>query len=161
TEVNVADVEPGALTRESARPKGREAALVGELVERVGLLHELTELRTAEELLDRGHDRPDVDELLGRRLLGLDDGHALADDPIHAEQADTELAMDQLADGAHAAVAEVVDGVRLTLAVVQLDDPPDDPDEVLVRERALRHRQVEAELAIQLVPAHLGEVVAA
>ncbi len=42
--VDVADVEAGALARQAARPEGREAALVGELVERVRLLHELREL---------------------------------------------------------------------------------------------------------------------
>src|SRR5207245_8977618 len=110
-EVHIADVEAGALTREAARPEGREAPLVGELVERVRLLHELAELRPSEELLDRGHDPPDVEELLGRRLLGLDDGHALANDPLHSEKADAELALNELADRANAAVTEVVDVV--------------------------------------------------
>src|SRR5439155_12019189 len=81
--------------------------------------------------------------------------------PLHAEQADAELALDELADRANAAVAEVVDVVWRALAVVQLDDPADDPHEILVREGALRHRQVETELAVQLVPADLREVVAA
>src|SRR5256885_2115997 len=160
-EVHVADVEARALTRETPRPESREPPLVGELVQRVRLLHELAELRAAEELLDRGHDRPDVDELLWRRLLGLDDGHALAHDPLHAEKADAELALDELADGAHAAVAEVVDVVGRALAIVQLDDPRDDLHEVLVGEGARGHGLVEAELPIQLVPADLGEVVAA
>src|SRR5437899_5064670 len=160
-EVHVPDVEPGALAREAAGTEGAEAALVGELVERVGLLHELAQLAPAEELLDRRDDGPDVDELLRRRLLGLDDGHALAHHPLHAEQADAELALDELPHRAHAAVAQVVDVVRRALAVVQLDDPRDDLHQVVVRERALRHRQVEAELAVQLVAAHLREVVAA
>src|SRR5207247_3681493 len=81
-EVHVADVEARALAREPPRPESREPPLVGELVERVRLLHELAELRAAEELLDRSHDRPDVDELLWRRLLGLDGGHALAPGPL-------------------------------------------------------------------------------
>src|SRR2546428_188752 len=159
TEVHVADVEPGALTRASARPEGREAVLVGQLVEPVSLLDELTELRSAEELLDRGHNRPDVDELLGRRLLGLDDGHALADHPFHAEQADAELALDEFANGADAAVAEVVDVVRRALSVVELDNPRDDLHKILVGERPRGHRLLEAELAVQLVAADLREVI--
>ena len=135
--MHVADVEAGALTREAARPKGREAALVGELVERVRLLHELRQLAAAEELLDRGHDGPDVDELLRGRLLGLDDGHALAHDALHPQESHAELLLDELADGAHAAVAEVVDVVRVALAVVQLDDLADDAHQVVVGERAL------------------------
>jgi hypothetical protein len=71
--VHVADIETGTLAREPARAEGRQAALVRELVERVRLLHELRQLAAAEELLDRGHHRPDVDELLRGGLLGLDD----------------------------------------------------------------------------------------
>ena len=68
--------------------------------------------RAAEELLHRGHDRPDVDQRARRGLVRVGDRHALADHALHAEQADAELVLDQLADGAHAAVAQVVDVVR-------------------------------------------------
>ena len=54
--VHVADLEPGALAREAARPEGREAPLVRDLGERVRLVHELRELRGPEELLDRRDD---------------------------------------------------------------------------------------------------------
>src|SRR4029078_3915940 len=116
----------GTLPRKSAGAEGREAALVGELVERVRLLHELRQLAAAEELLDRCDDRADVDELLRRGLLRLDDRHALAHDALHAQQADSELLLDELADRADATVSEVVDVVGVALAVVQLDDPRDD-----------------------------------
>ena len=56
----------------------------------------------------------------GRRGGGrVGDGHALFDDALHAQQADAELVLDQLADRAHAAVAEVVDVVGGALAVVE------------------------------------------
>src|SRR5207237_3717349 len=101
------------------------------------------------------------DELLGRRLLGLDDGHALAHDPLHAKEADAELALDELAHRAHPAVAEVIDVVRRALSVVQLDDAADDLHEVLVGEGARGHGLVEAQLSSQLAAADLREVVAA
>ena len=110
--VDVADVEAGALTRQAARTEGREAALGGQLGQRVGLVHELAQLAAAEELLHRRHDGADVDQGVGRGLLGFLDRHALADDALHAQQADTEGVLDQLAIGADAAVAEVVDVVR-------------------------------------------------
>src|SRR5207244_734683 len=176
-EVHVTAVDARALAREATRTERRQAALVGELVERVRLLHELRELRAAEELPDRGDDRPDVDELLRRRLLGLDDRHALTHHALHAEQADAELALDELADRAHAAVAEVIDVVGRTLAVVELDDPPDDSHEIVMvlerrlsvdralhelrREGTVGHVQIKAELAVELVAAHLREVVTA
>ena len=70
------------------------------------------QLAAAEELLHRGHDRPDVDQRVRGRLVDLLDRHPLADDALHPQQADPERVLDQLADRADAAVAEMVDVVR-------------------------------------------------
>ena len=69
------------------------------------------ELRGAEELLQRRHDGADVDQRLRRDGLDVLGRHPLADHALHAGQAGAELVLDELADGAHAAVAEVVDVV--------------------------------------------------
>ena len=128
--VDVADVEAGALAAQATGAQRRQAALAGQLGQRVGLVHELAELAAAEELLHRRHDGADVDEGVRRGLLGLLDRHALADDPLHAEQTDAERVLDQLADGADAAVAEVVDVVGDAEPVVELDQVADDRGDV-------------------------------
>ncbi len=76
--------------------------------QRVRLVHELAELRGAEELLERGHDRADVDDRLRRDRVLVLGRQALADDALHPVEADAEGVLDQLADGAQAAVAEVL-----------------------------------------------------
>ena len=43
--MHVAHFEAGAIPRETAWPKGGETALVGQFGERIGLIHELGELR--------------------------------------------------------------------------------------------------------------------
>src|SRR5205823_5650039 len=43
--MNVADFKARAIARKTARPEGREATLVGQLRERIRLVHELRELR--------------------------------------------------------------------------------------------------------------------
>ena len=48
---------------------------------------------------------------LGAARLRVPDRHALLDHPLHAQQADAELVLDQLADRLDAAVAQVVDVV--------------------------------------------------
>ena len=106
--MHVAHLEPGPLPGETAGAQGRQAALVGEAVEGVGLAHELGQLAGAEELLDGGHHRPDVDQRLGRDGLDVLGRHALPDDPLHAGQADADLVLDQLAHRADPAVGEVV-----------------------------------------------------
>ena len=89
------------------------------------------ELAAAEELLHRRHDRADVDEGVRGRLVDLLDRHALADDALHAQEADAERVLDQLAVGADAAVAEVVDVVLGMQAAVALDEVADDRGDVL------------------------------
>ena len=166
--VDVADVEAGALARQAARAEGRQAALRGQLGQRVGLVHELAELAAAEEFLHRGDHGPDVDQRVGRRLVELLDGHPLADDALHAEEADPERVLDQLAVRPDAAVAEVVDVVLGMEPAVALDEVTDDRRDVLTGDRPALARQLHAEarsdrveLLVELVAPHPTEVVAA
>src|SRR5262249_12112859 len=98
------DFQAAALTRPTTRSERREPALVRETRERVRLVHELRQLRGAEELLDRRDDRTDVDERLRRDRLDVLGRHALAHDALHAGETHAELVLDELADGAHPAV---------------------------------------------------------
>ena len=136
--VDVADLHAGAVAGQATRAERRQAALVRQTGERVGLVHELRQLRGAEELLDGGDDRPDVDQGLRRDGLDVLSGHPLADDALHAGQPDPDLVLDQLADRAQAAVAEVVDVVGLValFAGVQADQVLDGADDVVLGERA-------------------------
>ena len=106
--VDVTDLEAGPLTGEAAGAQGRQAPLVGQARQRVVLVHELAELAGAEELLDGGHHRPDVDQGLGRDGLDVLGGHPLPDHPLHPRQADPDLVLDELADRADPPVGEVV-----------------------------------------------------
>ena len=166
--VDVANVEAGALAREPAGAQRGEASLARQFGQRVGLVHELAELAAAEELLHRRHHGPDVDEGVRGRLVDFLDRHALADDALHAEQADPEGVLDQLAVGADAAVAQVVDVVRSAEAAVQLDQVADDRRDVLTGDDPLLAVQLgphplghRGELLVELVAADATEVVAA
>ena len=179
-EVHVADLEAGALTGQAAGTERRQAAAVGEPRQRVDLVHELRQLGRPEELLDRGHDRADVDQRLRRDRLDVLGGHPLADDALHARQADAHLVLDQLADRADAPVGEVVLVVE-AVAGLLLDEVEHVGDRrqhlaaaehvlVLVGQVELLVGQPEqlaepgdlgAQLAVQLVAADPAEVVAA
>ena len=179
--VHVTNLEARHARARDRRPERREAALVGEARERVGLVHELRQLRRPEELLDRRHHRPDVDERLRRDGLDVLGRHALAHDALHAAEADAQLVLDELADGAHPAVAEVVDvvGEVAGVAVVQLHQVGDGREDVGLGEGEVAAAtldvgvgdlEVEAlqpeervllrQLLRDLVPADLGLVVA-
>ncbi len=128
--VHVAHLEPGALAREAARTQGREPALVGQLGQRVRLVHELAQLRGAEELLDHGRDRLGVDEVVGHQVRDVGDRHPLLDGPLHARETNPELVLEQLAHRADAAVAEMVDVVRRLGAEPDLQEMADDVHDV-------------------------------
>ncbi len=96
--VDVANFDAGALTRQTTGSESGQTAKVREAVERVRLLHELRELRSSEELLDRCSERTDVDQRLRRYRFGVLCRHALFDDALHTGQADADLVGDELAD---------------------------------------------------------------
>ena len=160
--VDVADFEARALAGQTTRSKGRQAALVGDLGERVRLVHELRELRRAEELLDRRDDGLGVDQVVRHgRVDVLMDRHLLFDRALHADEADAELVLEQLTDRADAAVAEVIDVVDAADVLAEAEQVVDDDVEVVRRHRLLRDRRIEIELDVELEAADAREVVLA
>ncbi len=134
--VHVAHLEAGALAGQTARAEGRDATLVRDLGQRVGLVHELRQLAGAEELLDRGRDRLGVDQVVRHQVVGLGLRQALLDRALDTHQAGTELVLGELAHRTHAAVAEVVDVVDFAAAVAQLDQHADHREDVVVGQHA-------------------------
>ncbi len=158
--VHVAHLEAGALARQAARPERREPPLVRDLRQRVGLVHELRQLRRAEELAHRCRRRLGVDEVVRHHGVDLDRAHALADRPLHAQEADAVLVLHELADRAHAAVAEVVDVVDLAAPVLELDEDLEDGEDVLLAQRAHGILGLQAEPRVHLDAADRRQVVA-
>src|SRR5262249_33979983 len=101
-----------------------------------------------------------VDELLRHQRLDVLQGHPLLDGALHADEADSILVLDQLADGADAPVPEVVDVVDLAVAVLELDEIANDFQNVLAPERALVEGDVQFELEVELQATDAREVVA-
>ena len=150
------------MAGKTARAKGRQTTLVREASKRVGLVHELRELRGAVELLDGGHDRADVDQALRRDVIGVLACHALANDALHTAHANTELVLHQLAHRADATVAKVVDVVELLggVALMQRNEVTQGADDVLAGKDLLVEGDVKAKLLVDLVTTNAGEVVA-
>ena len=149
--VDVAHFESGALARQTARSQRRETPLVRDLGERVGLVHELRQLRRPEELANRGHDRLRVDQVVRhRRRHFLVHRHLLLDGALHPDQPDAELVLEELAHGADAAVAQVIDVVHVRRVLAQLEQVADHFVEVLRVQDLLVERRVQPELGIQL-----------
>ncbi|KAF5050873.1 hypothetical protein DSECCO2_425020 [anaerobic digester metagenome] len=158
-QMDVANLEPGAFTRQTAGPEGGQAALVRDLGQGVGLIHELGQLRCAEELLEHGRDRLGVDQVMGHERSDFLKAHALLDGALHANEADAVLVLDQFANRADAAVPEVIDVVGRTVGILQLDELLDRAEDVLVGQGAVVDGQAQAETGIELIPPHRRQVV--
>ena len=150
------------MAGKAAGAQGREATLVREAGQRVGLVHELRQLGGAVELLDGRHDRTDVDQRLRRDVIGVLRGHALAHDSLHTAHANTELVLDKLAHGAHATVAKVVNvvGVLGLITGVEGQEVAESRHNVLAGDHALVGIDIKAELLVDLVAANASQVVA-
>ena len=130
-----------------------------DLGERVRLVHELRELARTEVLLHHCGDWLRIDEVVRHeRLNFLRHAHALFDRALHADQTDAVLVLHELADGAYATIAKVIDVVDRTTAVLELDEPANRLKDVLVREHRVIQRRTFVflvELVVQLQAADL------
>ena len=163
--MHVAHFEAGALAAQTARSQRRKTPLVGDLRERIGLIHELRKLAGAEEFADGRHHRLGVHQVVrhGRRHF-LVHRHLFLDGALHAHQADAELVFEQLAHRAHAAVAQVVDVVHRADALAQLEQVGDGVAEVFAVERALVQAGgvgLVVQLDVELHAAHARKIVLA
>ena len=155
---------------------------MGQAGKRVRLVHELRELRGAEELLQRRDDRTDVDDRLRRDRVDVLRRHPLAHDALHAVETDPERLLDQLAGRPEPAVAEVLVLVELAadrlarergrvggevLRVLgelelarQADEPAHEGENVLGGQHPGVLGHLDAEPLVELVAADLRQVVA-
>ena len=157
--VHVAHLETGAVARQTAGTEGRQTALVRDFGQRVDLVHELRELRSAEEGVDHRRKGLGVDQVHRREHLVVTHVHALADRARHAHEAHRELVRQLFAHGADAAVRQVVDIVHIGLRVDQLDQVFDDGDDVLPRQGSDSRIDVQVQLLVDAETAHVAQVV--
>ena len=155
--VYVSNLEGCTVTGQTAGAEGGQTALVGQLSQRVVLIHELGQRRGTEELLDGRSHRADVDQSLRRNNVQILNGHALADNALHAGEADAELVLQQLAHAAQTAVAQMVDIVNRADAVTKVEQIADGSEHI-INDDGLRN-QIEVTLLhglLQLVALYAG-----
>ena len=85
---------------------------------RVGLIHELRQLRRTEKFFNRARNGSYVYKSRGRNVLGVLRGHTLFYNPFKTGNTYSELVLQKFAYRTHAPVAEVVDVVHRAYAVV-------------------------------------------
>ena len=93
---------------------------MSQLTQRVVLIHELGQLGRSEELLHCCGNRLDVDQGLRGNAIQILGGHTLTNNSLHTGKTDTVLVLKQLTDRTDTTVAQMVDIVVITDAVLQM-----------------------------------------
>src|SRR5690606_22356598 len=118
--------------------------------QRIGLVHELRQLRRTEKFANGGRDRLRIDQVVRHQVVGFSLSETLLDGTLNAYQAGAELVLGQLADTTYAAVAEVVDVVDFAATITQFHENLDDRQYVLVGQRHWSGQFFAAHAAIEL-----------
>ncbi|CDE13732.1 putative uncharacterized protein [Ruminococcus sp. CAG:330] len=141
--VYVTNFESGTVTGQTAGAQCGQTALVRQLCQRIVLIHELGQRRRAEEFLDGGSHRTDVDQCCRCDVLCILrlNGHALTDDTLHTGETDAELVLEQLAHRTDTAVAQMVDVVHVAHAIAQVQEVADGGEDIIQND-VLRHQLV-------------------
>ena len=159
--MHVADFEARAVAGQAARPQRGEPAFVRQLGQRIDLVHELAQLRAAEEIADDRRKRLGIDELLRRHRLNalVEQRHALFDEAFGAGEADAALVGQQFADGADAAAAEMVNVVETALALFEAEQIFRRGDQIFLGQDARVFLVLEAKLLVDFVTADAAQIV--
>ena len=159
--MDVADFKARAITRKSAWPKRRQAAFMGELCERIDLVHELRQLAAAKEIADDRRERLWIDKLLRHHRLNalIKQGHAFLDETFRARQTDAALVGKQFANCADATATEMVNVVERTFAFFEAQKIFRRGDQIILGQNARSFLVLEVELLVDLVTADAAQIV--
>jgi hypothetical protein len=133
---------------------------VRDLGQRIILVHELRQLRGAEEFLDRGRHRLGVDHFLRHQRFGLGDGQPFLDRALDAHQANSESVLSHFADGPHTPIAQMVNVVNAAVAIADIDQNLQDVEDVFLGQHIGTRDLLAAHTAVELHAADGRNVVA-
>ena len=157
--VHIAHFETGTFAGETAGAQCREAAFVGHLGQRVGLVHELAQRIGAEEGVDDTRYSFGINQVDRFEHITVAHVHTLTDSAAHTGQTDGELRSQLLAHRAHTTVGEVVDIVDHGIRVDQLYEIFNNLNDILFRQDALIHIRIQIQLLVDAVASHLTQVI--
>ena len=116
----ISHLESRTVSGQTSGSQCRQTSLVGQLAQRVVLIHELGQLGGSEELLYRSGYRFDIDQSLGRDNLHILRGHTLPYHTLQSGETDAILVLQQLAHRADTAVAQMIDIIVVTDVIFQM-----------------------------------------
>ncbi len=106
--VNVTHLKSGPLSGQSAGSQGRKTPFVGQLCQRIVLIHELGKLGASEKLLHGRCNRLNINQRLRGNAIHILCGHTLPDHPLHPGQSDPVLVLQKFSHSTDTPVSQMV-----------------------------------------------------
>ena len=158
-DVHVPDFKASTLSGQTTRAKGRHTTFVRDLGQRVGLVHELRQLRRSEELFQGCRNRLAVDQVMGheRLLLGL--AKPFFNRFFNTGKTGSVLVFSQFAHATHAAITEVVDVIDVTTAIAQVHQDLHHRQDIFIGQHHRAGRLGPAHLGVELHATHARQVI--
>ena len=158
-DVHIAHFKASAFAGQTAWAQGRDTALVRDLGQGVGLVHELRQLRRTEKLLEGRRNGLGVDQVMGHQRLLLGLAQALFDCFFNPRQACAVLVFGQLTHAANTAIAQVINVVDFTIAIAQIDQDLHHGHDVFVVEHHGAGAFGTAHFGVELHATHTRQIV--
>ena len=158
--VYVTNFKARTLTRQTARAQCRNTALVGDLGQRVVLVHELGQLAGTEELFHRRSHWLGVDQVLRHQAFAFSHRQTLFDRTLNTYQANAELVLGHFAYTANTTVTQVVDVIDDAFTVTDVDQGLQHGNDVFFAQHARTFDLGTTDTTVELHPADRRQVIA-
>ena len=157
--VYISNLESCTVTTQTTGTKSRHTALVGNLSQRVLLIHKLAQSVGTEIGVDDRRDRLRIDKVGRSEDFVVANVHTLTYGTSHTSQTDTKLVEQLLAYSTNTTVGQVVDIIHLGIAVDEHDEVFDNLNHILLGQdtSVLRNRHVE--FTVDTITSYLAEVI--
>ena len=157
--VDVTDLETCTLARQTTGAESRNTALVGELGQGVGLVHELAQLVGTKERVDDRRKSLGIDELGGSEHLVITHIHTLADGAAHTGETHSKLVGELFADGTDTTVRQVVDIVHLSFLVDKFNQIFNNRGDVLLGQHTNVVGDIKVQFGVDSVATHIAQII--
>ena len=158
--VYVTDFEACTFASQTAWAECRDTTLVGDLGQRVVLVHELGQLAGTEELFHRRSHWLGVDQVLRHQAFAFRHRQTLFDRTLNTYQANAELVLGHFAYAANTTVTQVVDVIDDAFTVTDVDQSLQNRDDVFFAQHARTFDLGTTDTTVELHPADRRQVIA-
>ena len=157
--VNIPHFKAGTFTGQSSGSQCGQSTLMSHLGQRVGLIHELGQLRSTKKFLDSSGHRLGIYQVMGHQGLDFLQAHTLLDGTLHPDQSHAVLIFTELTHRAYPPVTEMINIITVTQIIFQPYQVLDTKKNIIFCQSPMLNRGIHSKLGVNLVAADHGKII--